>query len=506
MISRMSIEQLNKRAGGVVSATSALVLLTGLAGCGGGSNPGATVNPTPAVSTLDSIKAFLTSTDAVFATSLPGTGAERFKFTDSCSLSGGQSKAAAVKNYDDNLAQAQQESAFVIGSTKINVQVVAERKITNADGSSRLEVDITYDTVYKDGTTAKGTFATLVSGSSAGTCATPTNTADLRFLGDQRKVAADLQARNIRTDNFSLATGAPAAAIPTSQRRDIRFRVRDPANVATYAIVTGPGPAGATGQPFSLKLLSPRILRSAPELAGKIGNVTTLLDTDTFRICRVGGTALPTADVADCVGQGANSDNVGFSLTANVGDPAAQKTADDGFAAQGWVTGVNYTFAIYADDGWKTVNGQAGKTPIATYTTSLRRLPYTFAEMNSATSGASYPSFTTNLTTAQIAALFTGSGGPVMLNGLQAAAPSGEPRTTLDSLFAVGIGPNVGAATTGYPRTEQSEPFYPGVNTTSGTVVIKGKNPATSATTFGEIGASYIDRNGRNLQRRWDFQ
>jgi len=437
---------------------------------------------------------------------LPGTGAERFNFVDSCSLNGGLSKAYLVKDYDDNVALSQQENAFLVGSTKTNVQVIAERKITNADGTTRLEVDVTYDTVYKDGTTATGVTNTLVSGSSAGTCATPTTSADLRFLGDQRKVAVDLQARNIRTDNFSLATGAPAAATPTSQRREIRFRVRDYANVATYAIVTGPGPAGATGQPFSFKLLSPRILRSAPEVAGKTGNATTLLDTDTFKLCRILGTSVPLAEAADCAGLGATGDNWGSNLTTNVGDAAAQKAADDFFTAQNWVAGGNYTFAIYADDGWKTVNGQAGKTPIATYTAALKSLPYTFAQMNSAASGASYPSFTTNLTTPQIAALFTGSGGPVTLNGLQAAAPSGEPRTALDLLFVFAAGPNIGATSTGYPRTEQNDLFYLPVNATSGMVIIKGKNPATSTTTFGQIGASYLDRNGRIMQRRWDFQ
>ena len=506
MIFRMSIGQVTKRAGGVVSATNALVLLMGLAGCGGDSNPAPTVNPTPAVSTLDSIKAFLTSTDTVFATTLPGTGAERFKFLDPCFVSGGQSKSYQVKNYDDNLALAQQESAFVIGSAKTNVQLVAERKITNADGTSRLEVDVTYDQVFKDGTAATGIAATVVSGSTAGTCATPTNTADLRFLGDQRKVAVDLQARNIRTDNFLLATGAPAVATPTVLRRDIRFRVIDTANVATYAVVTGPGPAGANGQPFSFKLLSPRIVRSAPELAGKTGNVTSLLDTDSFKLCRSVGSTVPVASIADCVGQGTSGDSWGYNLSANITDAAAIKAADDIFTAQGWVAGGIYTFAIYADDGWKTVNGQAGRTPIATYSAALRSLPYTFAQLNSGTGGASYPSFTTNLTTAQIAALLTGSGGPVILSGLQVAGPSGEPRVALASLVGSAAGSNFDATSTGYPRTEQNNPSYLAPNATSGTVVIKEKNPATSGTTFGEIGAFYVDRNGRNLQRRWDFQ
>ena len=387
----------------------------------------------------------MTSTDAVFATALPGAGAERFKFSDSCLLAGGQSKGYQVKNYDDNRALSQQENAFVVGSTTNNVRVVAKRKITSANGTTRLEADVIYDTVYKDGTTAIGTAATLVSGSTAGACATPGNSADLRFLGDQRKVFVDLQARNLRTDDFSLATGAPSATTPTTQRREVRFRVFDAANAATYAVVTGPGPAGANGQPFSFKLLSPRILRSAPELAGKPGNVTSLRDTDTFKICRIVGTAVPTADIADCVGQGASFDNWGSNLPANAGDPAAQKSADDRFAAQRWIAGGNYTFAVYADDGWKTVNGKTGKTPVATYSAVLKSLPYTFAQMNSASSGASYPVFTSNVTVLQIAALFDGSGGPATLSGLKAAAPSGEPRVALSALYQFSSKLNIGA-------------------------------------------------------------
>lgn len=501
---KIHTRRLAKPAGKAASAAFSMSLLVGLTGCGGGGDSSSVLSvpapaPAPVVTNLDRARAFLEKNDAVVATSLPDKGTERFKFLDSCYLNGGQSYAYVVKDYDDNPTQ-RPLSAFVIGRSSTNVQLVAERNSTNADGTSRLEIDVTYDVLYKDGSSAIGDSSTLVSGSTAGSCATPSTSAELRNLGDQRKVSVAVQARNIRTDNFSLTTGVAA---DTSTRRDIRFRVIDPANVATYAIVTGPGPTGANGQPFSFKLLSPRILRNAPELAGKAGNMNWA-DTDTFRACRIVGTTVPVAEIADCVGQGATFDRWGWTLSTKVADPATQKVGDDGFTAQGWIAGGGYSFAIYADDGWKTVNGQAGKTPIAQYTATLKQLPYTFAQMFSATEPGFYPTFTSNLTTAQIATLFTDAGGSVTLSGLQAKAPAGGPIVALSSLSQYGEGTNTGA-TGSWPRTFNSDSFFPGAGASSGNVVIKGKDPATQAKSYGEISSLYTDRNGRVLIRNWAF-
>ena len=525
MNSKTQSRRFAKPGGKAASAAFSMSLLLGLAGCGGGDSSPAlsastsapapstlgqvenagqatisTPTPAPVLSSLDQAKAWLASTDAAFATSLPNKGTERFRFRDSCYLNSGYSTAYLIKDYDDNLVQRQQENAFVIGRSTTNVQMVAERNSTNTDGTSRLEIDVTYDVIYKDGSSTIGESSTLVSGSTTGSCATPGTSAELRSLGDQRMVSVTVQARNIRTDNFSLTTGVAA---DTSTRRDIRFKVNDPANVATYAIVTGPGPTGANGQPFSFKLLSPRILRNAPELAGKAGNMNWA-DTDTFRACRIVGTAVPVAEVADCVGQGATGDRWGWGINSNVADATAQKTGDDTFTSQGWIAGGSYSFAIYADDGWKTVNGQAGKTPIALYTATLKQLPYTFAQMFSATDPDFYPSFTSNLTTAQIAAQFKGIGGSVTLSGLQARAPAGGPIVALSSLSQYGEGVNMGATNT-YPRTFNSDSFYPGANATSGNVVIKGNDPETQAKNFGSVSSNYSDRNGRVLIRNWEF-
>ena len=478
-----------------------------VAGGGGSDSEASATEPTPVpvVSTLDKSKALLASVDAFYATALPDTGAQANKFDDGCLLDGGQNKAYQIKDYDDNLAARKLENAFGVGSIRSNVKVVAERASTNADGTSRLEADITYDIVFKDGTSAIGVESTLVSGSTAGSCATPTNSSDLRFFGNQRKVSVSLQQRNSRTDIFDLATGAPAST-PTQLRRDIRFVMRDPANVATYSIVTGPGPKGPGGQAFSLKLLSPRILRDAPELAGKVGNYSNWQDTDTFRFCRIAGsTAVPVAEIADCAAQGATGDNWGFTMSSNLADAAAQKTADTGFAAQGWVPGGIYTFSIYADDGWKTVNGQAGKTPIATYTFSLKRLPYTFVEMYTTDLLANNPDFVSSLTPAELAPLFTGTGGTTTLTGIQARAPAGGLPVALADVFSFGQGVNIGAVGS-WPRTRAIEFVSPGSTATTATVPIKGKNPATIAKNFGEINVTYSDRNGGLLLRNWDFQ
>ena len=510
MISKIQTLRLVVRGDKATAAALSLPLLFGLAGCGGGSDSDApatepTPTPVPVVSTLDKSKALLAKVDAFLASALADTGGDANQFNDGCLLDGGQSNAYQIKDYNDNLAARKLENAFRVGSIRSNVKVVAERATTNADGTARLEADITFDVVFKDGTSAIGVESTLVSGSTAGSCATPTSGSDFRFFGNQQKVSVSLQHRNSRTDIFDLATGAPAAT-PTQRRRDIRFVVRDPAKVATYSIVTGPGPKGPAGEAFSLKLLSPRILRDAPELAGKVGNSSNWEDTDTFRFCRItGSTAVPVAEIADCTAQGATGDNVGFTMSSNVADAAAQQSADTGFAAQGWVPGGTYTFAIYADDGWKTVNGQVGKTPIATYTFSLKRLPYTFVEMFAANPPFNYPSFTSSLAPAELAPLLTGTGGTTTLTDMQARAPAGGLPVALSGVFLFNQGFNIGAIG-GWPRTRESESVFPGSTATTVTIPIKGKNPATTAKSFSEINLSYSDRNFGVLQRNWDFQ
>jgi hypothetical protein len=219
----------------------------------------------------------------------------------------------------------------------------------------------------------------LISGSSHGTsdCSSPQTGSSLRFLGDQRLVDFYIQARSTREERYSIATGA-AIAPSVRYRRDVRFGVVDPLDKATYVVVSGPGPAGSVNGksvPWSWKMVSPRVMRSAPELAGKTGNYTNWLDDDAFQYCGFSA-GTPVASASDCLTNGAISDNWGWGLTST---PNA--AADKSFTDQGWVVGGAYRIDVYKDDDWKTVNGHAFRAPIATYYETLKTLPRTFVEM-----------------------------------------------------------------------------------------------------------------------------
>lgn len=81
------------------------------------------------------------------------------------------------------------------------------------------------------------------------------------------------------------------------------------------------------------------------------------------------------ASIANCQTQGAVSNAFGFATAT----PSA--AADTTFLSGGWVAGGWYRFDVYDDDGWKTVNGQAGRMPIATYWDRLISLGSTFVEI-----------------------------------------------------------------------------------------------------------------------------
>lgn len=291
---------------------SAISFAALLAACGGGSDDPVTDAAAPAPApvvvsiaptvepALDAAKAFLAKYDVLLATAVPATGAASMALSDGCYLADGRSRAYTVADFDaDPLAIPSRQ--FLVGSTRSNVRVLAERTSTNADGSTRREIDVKYDVTYKDGSkfeSPEGTVPdeTLISGSSAGAkladgsaCATPDSKSDVRFYGNRKVVRTVVSAGNDRIDRTSLATGLPfnPAVVYTKY---LNLVVNDPAKVATYAIVTGPGlgvsAAGiGTGAPGSLKLISVRVLRDAPELAGKPGNVVDWLDTQSWRLC-----------------------------------------------------------------------------------------------------------------------------------------------------------------------------------------------------------------------------
>ena len=280
--------------------------------------------------------------------------------TDGCSLNNGFSKALSITDYDaDPLRVASRQ--FEIGSTRTGISVLAERNLTNADGTTRREIDVQYAINYLDGTKNEVATQTLITGSSAGAtmadgtaCATPENKADLRFFGNRRIANAFVNASNQRLERTFLATGL-AVNPAVVYDKYITLGVRDPAKVATYATITGPGLiyTGITNN-ATFKMLSPRLLRDAPELAGKNGNFVDWKDTDSFRICRDPAGFFASADTVDCVTNGVSGNSWGrFSFA----DPAALDTSFDAF---GVIKGGAYTVKLYNDDGWKTVNGQLG--------------------------------------------------------------------------------------------------------------------------------------------------
>ena len=392
-----------------VASTAALMM----AGCGGGGDVPATATaaqlaaapapvpvsdpapvpapaPAPAPITIAAqAQSLAAKVDNLFKTAVPATSVQAQSLNDGCFLGNGFTKAMNTTAIDADIALYTGSNAFRVSSTRTNVRVIAERNITNADGSARKEIDTLYDISYTDGSTDKDAENTMVTGSTAGLCATPQNSAEWRFLGNQRILSVNVRARNERGEQYSRVNGAPLTNAAT-YFNGLQFNVSDPQGKATYAVVTGPGTATVSGvaTPFSIKLLSTRLLKDDPLLAGKNNNFTNYTPEDTFRICRTPSTLvgnpnnLLPASATDCsLGASGSSRGRTLNVTTTGADATQIANADIAFASDGFVVGGTYTFKIYNDDGWKTVNGEANKTPIATYTAVNESLPYTFAQM-----------------------------------------------------------------------------------------------------------------------------
>lgn len=326
--------------------------------------------------TREAVRALFAAADAQWATAVPASGAARMALADGCYLHDGRSRAFLVAETDTNALLVAARDAWRIGQRSSNLQVLAERSVLNLDRSVRRELDVQYDLVYADGSRAQGLRTTLVSGSSAGTprCSTPQSGSEWRLLGNQRLAYVGVRPRVLREERHGTGVAAPVL----SYRRELQFVISDPAGHASYAIVTGPGPQGIVeglAQPFSLKLVSPRLLNSAPELIAAPSSHLNWLDDDPYRYCRRSGGGLPVVAVADCTGQGA----VAFDWGLSTSTPDA--AADAAFAAMGFAADGVYRVALYADDGWKTVNGHVGRLPLAVYHVSPGRLPARFVDI-----------------------------------------------------------------------------------------------------------------------------
>jgi hypothetical protein len=287
----------------------------------------------------------------------------------------------------------------------------------------------------------------------------------------------------MREERYALDSGA-ALAPPVRYRREVEWSIVDPMGNATYVIVSGPGPTNTIGgvtYPFSMKFLSPRLLRAAPELVGKAQNFLNWLDDDLFRNCFLSSGAVPAAPIVDCVALGGSATSWGIGFTST---PDA--AADQSFAAQGWVAGGVYRFDVYNDDGWKTVNGQASKTPIATYYDTLDRLPYTFAQM-----ADRYPVISLgSQSPAQVAANAV-SVTPARLPSLTwtGPVPQGDGRVlTLLQAWEFQQGPKLGnVAGVLFPAYRTLTRVYPGTSSYSTT------NFPVSSPAVGQYGKTYVE-------------
>jgi len=438
---------------------------------------------------------FLASYEATWATSVPGTGAAVSAFLDACYLDGGDTKALNTVGFDNNLPNSIGWNRYRIGAKRSQVQVLADRTLTNPDGSTRRELDVQYRVDYADGTSTASDKETLISGSSAGSvmadgsaCSTPEVGSQWRFLGNRRKVFVALRPGNERAMHFQLDTGAPWDS-NAHYSKFIQFRIQDPANVAKYAVVTGPG------LPTSgVKLLSPRLQRDDPLMAGKRGHYVNLQDGGNFHMCRVdANTGNVSAATADCVGMGASGINFG-----NYGYTDAA-LLDTDFATIGFVQGGVYNFAIYNDDGWKTVNGQAAQTPVATYKRTLTTLPYSAAALAGTDINHDlYPRLASSLSTVDMAASVrnkTGFTTNLSWNPL-GTLPDAR-RFGWGGVYFYESGP-VTAET--WPQTDQEWDVYPDAGVTSVTgLTASAPSDARITPNWAEAGIYLDDRNGARL-------
>ncbi|KAB2899899.1 MAG: hypothetical protein F9K35_07715 [Burkholderiaceae bacterium] len=477
------------------AVAGAAMALAACGGGGGGDEP--STPPASGPSTQELVQKYVQANEVLLAQRMPDGGAERYSLLDACYLGNGSTKATLVSNW--NATQAQ-NTAYQVGRKLANVQVLAERKTTNADGSARHEVDIGYDEQYTDGTAILGQVETLVAGSTSGACATPQAGEALRALGNRRVVNVGLVSRNRLQVFRKLADGQPAAT-EYQLRREVLFSLTDPSKTATYAVISwASGRAGAA--PHSLKLLSPRIARDAAEMQGVSGNANWT-DGDRFRNCRSNAdNSEANAATADCTKLGFGTDAWGSSVTRF--DVEGFAAGDTRFANWGLdKAGAEVTFAIHADDGWKSVNGQQGKTPIATYTLKIKNAAYPFAQF----SPQAYPQFLTiTPSEADIVAAFKAGGGTAQAELQAVKPPAGGLPMVRSSVYSYRQGPKAASAAGPVLLRTAIMSGTVAADGKTATIPFGGKPDGASATNYAEFGLTFTDRNGRDMQYVLQYQ
>lgn len=446
------------------------------------------------------VQGFLSRVSAVYANGIT-SGAALQPLIDGCYLHNGRSRAEEIARIDTD-ASVRSNINRKRGSTRRNIEVQAERFAINPDGSQRREIDVRYELVYADGF-VESVSETYLQGSSAGrktatgaTCSTPQDSPDLRLRGNRRIVGASVTALNLQLDRYRLADGAPQATAARLYRNEIRFNITDPAGVATYATISGPGIVGS-----AYKMISPRLLRSAPEFAGKVGHYVDWPDDDSFKACRnANDNNYADASSANCTANGASNNN----WRAQGTDPAQ---VDAGFAGYGFVAGGQYTIQVYADDGWKTVNGQAGKTPIASYTATLNHLPASAVALAGGSAGQ-YGRVSLPQTPAELASLARARSAASLLLSEQQKARIGN---TSPLPFTLGyyFGQGRTAASTSsnfYPASRYNPSLAPAIGSASVQLPIPAAPSAMTQTTYAEYAGIWDNLNGLSIRHLITFE
>jgi hypothetical protein len=499
----------------ILGAASAALL--SISGCGGG---GGNAYVTPANggtaasrSAVDLATELLTKTNQLFATSAPSTGVTSQLLNDDCYLSNGGTKPYWVQKFDENPTLAQASNAYRIGSIRSGLTILAERNTTNSNGSARREIDVQYDINFTDGSKDTAARDTLIIGSSADSCATPQDLNTARFMGNRQLVETYVQSRNLRYERYSITTGN---GLSISSRREVNFGVNDPMGNASYVVITGPGEStqgGVTQTTLSMKLLSPRIVRDDALMAvpGKRGYSTSFKNDDGFRACRYLVNTVSTGTIqassADCVGAGTGGTNWGADHTPPTQTYASRDTT---FDSLNFVVGGVYTFAVYNDDGWKTINGQASKTPIATYTRTLEKLPYTFAEMQTTSGGSStgtvlnhkFPTGVSFVSSPSLVYTMLSAGTAGSFTSTWTAPPALSDADIFKSytISEYASGPSVSNATgVVYPEIRDSRYLPLLGNATSATIPVTAKPSTMSNKTYAEFALGYTNRNGGRI-------
>ncbi len=437
-------------------------------------------------------QAYLAKVDAAHVSDV--TGAMLVPLADACYLHSGRTRAYEM-NLLDNDEATRTGTNLKRGSSRRALQVLAERYLINPDGSARREIDVKYDLVYSDGTVVPQN-ETLIQGSSAGSrmadgsvCTTPQVSQDLRVLGNRRVVETSVTSLNMTLDRYKLSDGTPLTTNARLYRNEIRFNIVDHANVATYATISGPGIVGS-----AYKLISPRLLRAAPEFAGKYGSFVDWKDSDAFMACRIGPTNNNYADAeqADCVTHGAGSRSWRSNTTV-----AAD--ADTQFASFGFRAGGVYTIKVYNDDGWKTVNGQQGKTPIATYTTTLNRLPASAVALDAGGNSAFGNS------TVMVSNLADG-GKRLQATEIRKAKIDGKELPFTGIYFFAQGRTALSTNTNFYPGSRMDVSTSPAMGGSAVTLEVPPRPAAMTGLTYYEYGTSWNDLNGYSVRRIVSFE